>query len=117
MTPVEAKRKALSEIASCGIKPGQQWRHHKGGEYAVSGFAIIEATLDPAVIYVDQAGVAWVRTLYVWREEVSSGVPRFRLIDPSSRAPCAMQEDSCKSADCATHGSPFAPPARGGRFL
>src|SRR5207245_1815568 len=52
--------------------PGSHFRHYKGGEYVVVGAAILEASLEPAVLYRPMAGdganVCWVRPLSVWNE-------------------------------------------------
>jgi hypothetical protein len=72
------------------IKPGQMWRHYKGGTYEIVGIAIHSETLEEMVIYkmlYDSAdykkGTVWVRPKLMWLEEVEwQGVnmKRFRLI-------------------------------------
>ncbi len=45
-------------------RPHSEWRHRKGGEYVVIMLAYIEATREPAVVYLSRAGgQAWVRPL------------------------------------------------------
>ncbi|WP_172298333.1 hypothetical protein [Pseudoruegeria sp. HB172150] len=57
--------------------PGSLWRHLKsGGRYMVHGHVILEATLEPAVIYSSSlAGTPWCRSA----EEFFDG--RFECID------------------------------------
>ncbi len=111
------KDQALAEIDRSPVRVGQRWRHYKGGEYDVVAVALLEATLDPVVVYAGHDGVVWVRTLYVFLEEVSSGVARFSRVDEEGRstipAPrgCLMSEGNCKAADCVTHGPLFPPRA------
>jgi len=87
---------------------GSWWLHHKGGSYTVVGTAIIEATLEPCVVY-RHAGAyqQWVRTLQNWHEEVvqadGSSIPRFRRDTTLMlrEIPVAKQQRGF----CRTHGS------------
>jgi hypothetical protein len=60
------------------------YRHYKGGIYTVLNMAVIEATQEPAVVYVNAStGVWWVRPLVDFRATVEhEGVkqPRFRRL-------------------------------------
>lgn len=70
-------------------RPGDTYRHYKGGLYEVVGVAIDEATLGPLVIYRPAEGnphygqpLPWVRTLDNFLDPVDDGVtsgPRFTL--------------------------------------
>lgn len=64
-------------------KPGL-YRHYKGGLYTVISLATIEATMEPAVVYVAAASNAmWVRTLDDFTATVThEGIqqPRFRRL-------------------------------------
>ena len=60
------KEQALLSIDASGIKPGQVWRHYKGGTYRIIATAIDESTLTPMVIYqstVTNLEMPWARTL------------------------------------------------------
>lgn len=112
------KQQALAEIDASNVRVGQRWRHFKGGEYDVVAVALLEASLDPAVVYAGHDGVVWIRALHVFLEEASPGVPRFSRLDeeerstiPSRERVCWQQEDNCKAADCPTHG-PLFPPSK-----
>ena len=52
--------------------PGTQLRHYKGGLYTVVGSCLIEATLQPGVLYKPQQGdsqdVTWLRPLAAMRD-------------------------------------------------
>jgi len=68
--------------------PLGQYRHYKGGECRVTGFAIHSETLEDLIIYTyeEPAGTSgtWARPLSVWNENVSFGpktVPRYKLIE------------------------------------
>lgn len=59
----EAELKEL--LFKCPVA-GSVWRHRKGGLYVVATAVIIEATLEPAVIYVrrgSDGAVKWSRPL------------------------------------------------------
>ena len=126
------KNQALAEIDASNVRAGQRWRHFKGGEYDVVAVALLEASMDPAVVYAGHDGVVWIRALHVFLEEASPGVPRFSRIDSeeyctvgagvTSRVytreqaqqevrktcnACALSEGNCKAADCLTHGPLF----------
>ncbi len=80
------KQQALAEIDRSPVRVGQRWRHYKGGEYDVVAVALLEATLDPVVVYAGRDGVVWIRALHVFLEDVSAGVPRFSCIDEEERS-------------------------------
>lgn len=68
-------------------KPGALLRHYKGGRYTVVGTCLIEATLQPGVLYKplqgDKQDTVWMRPLAGMQEMVSTNhgnVPRFVLI-------------------------------------
>jgi hypothetical protein len=59
------------------IKPGQIWRHYKGGVYEIVGVAIHSETLEEMVIYKSlydgdkyKKGTIWVRPKLMWFEKV-----------------------------------------------
>jgi len=68
-------------------QPGAQLRHYKGGLYTVVGTCLIEATLQPGVLYKplqgDMQDTVWMRPLADMQEMVSTehgAVPRFVLM-------------------------------------
>jgi hypothetical protein len=69
------------------VTPGR-YRHYKGGEYDVLGVALLEATLEPHVIYRPvhgwpddvPAADAWLRPLLEFTETLADGQLRFRRI-------------------------------------
>lgn len=56
--------------------PGTQLRHYKGGLYTVVGSCLIEATLQPGVLYQPQQGdsqdVLWMRPLAEFHDLVTT---------------------------------------------
>lgn len=70
------------------IRPGQIWRHFKGGDYRVLYLAIHSLTAEELVIYTsdDEGGAVWARPAYMWLETVEcdrKNQPRYELIfDP-----------------------------------
>lgn len=67
--------------------PGTQLRHYKGGRYTVVGSCLIEATLQPGVLYKPQQGdsqdVIWMRPLAEFHDQITTpegSVPRFMPI-------------------------------------
>lgn len=76
-------------LADCP-EAGTLWTHSKSGRrYRVTGRAVLEATLEPLVLYQPAAGpegVVWARPLAAWREPVPDGrgghVPRFQPASP-----------------------------------
>jgi len=78
----------LRELLGKVPPAGSRFRHYKGSEYVVVGAAILEATLEPIVLYCPAEGagrdICWARPLSVWDSRVQVGaeeVPRFRKID------------------------------------
>ncbi|MBT3068537.1 DUF1653 domain-containing protein [Rhodoferax sp. U11-2br] len=74
-------------LSSGQCQPGAQLRHYKGGLYTVVGSCLIEATLQPGVLYKplqgDMQDTVWMRPLADMQEMVSTEhgtVPRFVLI-------------------------------------
>ena len=64
--------RAQEELAKVPIKPGQRYRHYKGGEYEVIALALQEDTLEPLIVYLSLAKkTVWARTLKNWNEEVT----------------------------------------------
>lgn len=64
--------------------PGTQLRHYKGGLYTVVGSCLIEATLQPGVLYRplqgDSQDLLWLRPLAEFHDQISTAeglVPRF----------------------------------------
>ena len=74
--------------------PGTQLRHYKGGLYTVVGSCLIEATLQPGVLYKPQQGdsqdVLWMRPLAEFHDLVTTPegtVPRFvQMGEPNKKA-------------------------------
>lgn len=141
---VTPRDRALADLDAAEVRPGQRWQHYKGGRYDVLAVGLLEATLDPIVVYAGHDGVVWVRTLFVWNEEVAPGTRRFtralrvgncemlydRCVGNAchhalARKPCLHNEGNCKAADCPEHGwarptetpHPMQGMPRGGRFL
>jgi hypothetical protein len=56
--------------------PGTQLRHYKGGLYTVVGHCLIEATLQPGVLYKPQQGdsqdLLWMRPLAEFHDLVTT---------------------------------------------
>lgn len=73
------------------IRPGQIWRHFKGGVYRVLYLAKQSETKEEYVIYTrdDGDGTVWARPASMWLETVErdgKSQPRFELIfDPSGK--------------------------------
>ena len=72
------------------LPPGTQLRHYKGGRYTVVGSCLIEATLQPGVLYQplqgDSQDVTWMRPLAEFHDLVTTAdgvVPRFEHIAES----------------------------------
>jgi hypothetical protein len=74
--------------------PGTQLRHYKGGRYNVVGACLIEANLEPGVLYKplqgDSQDVIWMRPLAEFHDLVTTAegvVPRFvQMVDPNEKA-------------------------------
>ncbi len=60
----ESNQSLIRKLGLCP-SPGTKWVHEvSGGEYVVTGCAIIEVTLDPGVVYTStHSGITWVRPL------------------------------------------------------
>lgn len=54
---------ALVGLLDAAPRPGEVWRHRKGGVYEVVCCAVVESSLDVAVVYAGADGVRWVRPL------------------------------------------------------
>jgi hypothetical protein len=75
--------------------PGTQLRHYKGGRYTVVGTCLIEATLQPGVLYKPQQGdsqdVTWMRPLAEFHDQIATAeglVPRFvQIAEANEKAP------------------------------
>lgn len=74
------------------IRPGQIWRHFKGGVYRVLYLAYHTNTAEELVIYTSNDGgdAVWARPAYMWLETVEcdgKSQPRFELMisDTSSK--------------------------------
>ena len=73
-------------IRERGPRPGERYRHYKGGEYEVVANAVFENTLGHLVLYrpVRDAGRLWARTIDDWQAPVDVGgktVPRFERLE------------------------------------
>lgn len=82
------------------IRPGQIWRHFKGGVYRVLYLAKHSETKEEYVIYTsdDGGGAVWARPASMWLETVErdgKSQPRFELIpfDESSLEYWRPEED------------------------
>ena len=76
---------ALHQLQTEAPASGSTWRHYKGHFVQIMTIAVLEATLEPVVIYWRRtdARVVWARPLTQWREEVDfdgQRVPRFSLV-------------------------------------
>ena len=64
---------------------GTVLRHYKGGRYRVTGYCVVEATLDTGVLYEPldgPAGLTWMRPLPQFRDTVDTPtgpMPRFAV--------------------------------------
>jgi hypothetical protein len=83
------KKKSIDEILAewSGFdrpKPGQIFRHYKGGEYEIVATGFLEDSETPCVIYRSLLkNIVWVRTAKNFLEEVEHDgekQPRFSLI-------------------------------------
>jgi len=54
-------------------KPGELWRHFKGGNYQIVTVAVHTETGERFVIYRDNVGDVWARPLEMFLEEVPKG--------------------------------------------
>jgi hypothetical protein len=74
MTEAEQSQKRVAQAAlddPAWPRPGERWRHYKGGEYVIVTLAVIEATAEPAVVYRSEMyGYVWVRPVSVFMEWV-----------------------------------------------
>ncbi len=67
------------------IPIGSTWQHYRGGLYKVISIGILEATLEPCVIYESintPIGGPWIRTTSAWSEIIEKdGInkPRFTM--------------------------------------
>jgi len=62
------------------------YRHYKGNQYEVIGFAKHSETLEDMVIYkaIDSGGGVWVRPLAMWEDPIELGgkvVKRFEQVE------------------------------------
>lgn len=73
--------RGLVDLETLGPPMPGLYRHYKGGLYTVLGMATLEATLEPAVVYVNAStGAWWVRSLADFRaivEHNGTHQPRF----------------------------------------
>ena len=79
----------MTQLKLQPFAPGTQLRHYKGGLYTVVGSCLIEATLQPGVLYKplqgDSQDVLWLRPLAEFHDQISTDegmVLRFeKLVD------------------------------------
>lgn len=84
----------LNDSKSQPFPPGTRLQHYKGGLYSVVGHCLIEATLQPGVLYKPLQGdcqdVLWMRPLAEFHDLVSTAagtVPRFvQMAVPNKKA-------------------------------
>ncbi|HUQ30227.1 MAG TPA: DUF1653 domain-containing protein [Candidatus Paceibacterota bacterium] len=82
--PLEELQRRLQE-ARTKIEEGSQYTHYKSPDkpYIIKGFGILEASEEVAVIYENQAGVAFIRPLSEFLDIVTHEnrqVPRFSKV-------------------------------------
>lgn len=66
-----------SELQRRELRVGQRWRHYRGGVYRITALAIVEATMEPVVVYgLGDPARSWTRPLDEFLGDVD-GVPRF----------------------------------------
>jgi hypothetical protein len=78
----------LSKPHVAPFAPGTQLQHYKGGRYTVVGACLIEASLQPGVLYQplqgDQQHLVWMRPLAEFSDQITTAtgqVPRFVVIE------------------------------------
>lgn len=80
----------VRSIETRGPRPGDRFRHYKGGEYEVVDSAIQENPLAHVVVYRNLAeGHLWVRPIDDWLATVQvdgRAVPRFERLGPATSA-------------------------------
>lgn len=81
----------MTDLLKTPVQYGEWFTHRKGGVYRVIATGLIEATLEPCVVYkAEQGGRVWVRPY----DEFNDG--RFTLIDgPLTTAEQAAQAKRC----------------------
>jgi hypothetical protein len=80
----DKKDRAQKRIKKIDLKPGDRFKHYKGGgyEYEIVACALSEDTLEPLVIYKNlKKGTVWARTLHNWSEEVEFGGKRVKRFE------------------------------------
>lgn len=74
---------SISSSIPTHLLPGQKLQHYKGGIYTVVGHCMIEATLQPGILYRAEQGdksITWLRPMAEFDQEViteSGTVKRF----------------------------------------
>lgn len=64
-------RDVFDSLTHHGPRPGSKWRHFKNGKsYEVVALALRERDLAPCVVYKDESGVHWIRTVTEWASRV-----------------------------------------------
>ena len=67
----EGKNLAQIKLKTSDLKPGDLFRHYKGGEFEVVTLAVKEDTLEALVVYRSLTkGSVWVRSCQNWGEDV-----------------------------------------------
>ncbi len=97
----------LSPAPLSPIPAGTQLRHYKGGRYTVVGSCLIEATLQPGVLYKplqgDSQNVLWLRPLAEFHDQISTDagvVPRFvKVADQPEKTNARTRERVTAVAD------------------
>ena len=87
---IDPKDAAQYRLDTCGIRVGDRFVHYKGGRYEVVALAVLEATCEPAVVYLSLSrGTAWVRTLEDWTDtfEIDGHIVRRFTPEPESDEP------------------------------
>lgn len=76
---------SISSSTPTHLLPGQKLRHYKGGIYTVVGHCIIEATLQPGILYRAEQGdksVTWLRPLAEFDQDVTTEIGTVKRFAP-----------------------------------
>jgi len=85
----------MTDLPKTPVQYGKWFTHRKGGVYNVIATGLIEATLEPCVVYMEQKDRrVWVRPY----DEFNDG--RFKLID----GPLTTSEQLAQGKRCACRG-------------
>lgn len=78
----EEKDRAQADLQALDLRPGDRFRHYKGGQYEIVNLAVKEDTLEPLVIYRSfTKDYMWARTLLNWNEDVEVNGKKVRRFE------------------------------------